>query len=546
LARRLFGKELYHLFYGRVEQKQEQGSRKGNVLSLVVGIVLLGVAYGLTLSYFKALAGIPLLLATLLLVVGTPLLIRGVARLLSQRAVSARGRQTQGLRTFTLRQFQENLVNRSTSVAAASILTMFALMFIAAGASVLLTSGSPNESSVYHFTVQGDEEQVEQFLASDAMQPYVAHLNRLDMGYLQADGQDDERRPLTNVEWEGLREKIVSALPAGSPVPEPNPSGGYHMDPNDPLALQLLVRMDSDMEFPYLIAASSYNRVLEAAGAAPLDLQDDEVTFYLNPDFYALDKAETAELMSKITQDGAGENADADGSAPLSLRDHPLRVAPLPAMYQLITDRTVTLVFALIVPDALFETLVDPSNHDLYWNFCIPEELEAAEGMMAPISEASELLAGSGLQYESYLQNFGRQLFYGVAGSYTLLYTGFIFLIIGCTVLALQFLTQMRQTMRRYLTLSMLGAERAQMKRSLRQQVAGQFLLPLALACISGTVGLNAMTSLFSLHIEDSTLLYPLALAFVCLIVLVEVLYAVAVARTAEHELDKLRWEPCV
>jgi putative ABC transport system permease protein len=162
---------------------------------------------------------------------------------------------------------------------------------------------------------------------------------------------------------------------------------------------------------------------------------------------------------------------------------------------------------------------------------------------MVPISEASELLAGSGLEYESYLQNFGRQLFYAVAGSYTLLYTGLIFLIIGCTVLALQFLMQMRQTKLRYLTLSLLGAEQNQMKRSMRQQVAGQFLLPLALACVSGAFGLKAMTSFFVIHIDDDGLLFPVALGFICVIIFVELLYAVAVARTAEHDLDKLAYK---
>lgn len=116
-----------------------------------------------------------------------------------------------------------------------------------------------------------------------------------------------------------------------------------------------------------------------------------------------------------------------------------------------------------------------------------------ADGLMVSIMEARDLLKPSGLYCESYLDNFGRQLFYVISGSYTTLYMGFMLLIIACALLALQFLTQMRETKARYATLSILGARREQMKRSINQQVLWYFLLPLFPACISGTVGICAM-----------------------------------------------------
>jgi putative ABC transport system permease protein len=540
LGARLFRSDLHKLLYGSVEQKQAKGSRKGSVLSLLGGVVLLGLAYWLALGYFQVLAGIPLLLATFLLILGTPLLIRGLARLLSRAATSSKKGQTKGLWTFTLRQFQENLANKATSVAAASILTTLALIFIAAGASVMLTRGGTTSDVVYHFTVRGDVQEVEELLTSPAMQPYVADLNLLEMGYMGGEqiGSGDQSIIRSQLDWSVLREKLVAALPVGTYVPELDLGQGYSIAGDSPWLLRLVQRLDGDMLHPTLIAESSYSRLLQTAGEEPLNLQANELAFYLNPRFFPMDDPQTAALFDSITQDPTTAS-----DALLVLEDQPLRIAPLPPMYGLVTDSTITQVFALIVPDALYETLVDPSNSELYWNFRIPADLEQAEGLMVPISEASELLAGSGLEFESYLQNFGRQLFYVVAGSYTLLYTGFIFLIIGCTVLALQFLMQMRQTKLRYLTLSLLGAEQSQMKRSMRQQIAAQFLLPLGLACISGIFGLKAMTSFFVIHIDDSGLLFPVALAFVCVIILVEVLYAVAVARTAEHDLDKLAYK---
>jgi putative ABC transport system permease protein len=218
----------------------------------------------------------------------------------------------------------------------------------------------------------------------------------------------------------------------------------------------------------------------------------------------------------------------------------PLHLAPLPPMRDLITDRSITIFFALIVPDALFEQMSTPANTSVYWNFRIPPALTEQFGLMLPIKEASDLLAASGLQYESNLQNFARQLFYAVAGSYTLLYLGFLFLLIGCTVLALQFLTQMRQTNRRYLTLGMLGANRAQMRHSLYAQVAAYFLLPLALACINAVMGLWALLSLIYPYLGGNDLLYLFAIAMAGAVILIEVLYAFVTARSATHGLEKL------
>lgn len=161
---------------------------------------------------------------------------------------------------------------------------------------------------------------------------------------------------------------------------------------------------------------------------------------------------------------------------------------------------------------------------------------------MVAVRECSELLAGSGLQYESYLQNYGRQLFYIVAGSYTLLYMGSLFLIIACTVLALQFLTQMKRTRRRYLTLGVLGAGREQMRGSLYRQVLWYFLLPLLLACASGAVGIYVMERYFFARLGDNPLMLIVAFAFIAVFVVIVALYAFTVARTAVRDLDRLQW----
>lgn len=122
--------------------------------------------------------------------------------------------------------------------------------------------------------------------------------------------------------------------------------------------------------------------------------------------------------------------------------------------------------------------------------------------------------------------------------------TDVMLLIIACALLALQFLTQMQSTKSRYLTLSILGARREQIKRSIYKQVLWYFLLPLMLACISGTVGLYAMQQ----HLySDSTRIgqsYPLLIIMAFTVVLIMAIYGVAVARTATREIGKINYKP--
>lgn len=131
----------------------------------------------------------------------------------------------------------------------------------------------------------------------------------------------------------------------------------------------------------------------------------------------------------------------------------------------------------------------------------------------------------------------------GIVGT-ILFIRGIMLLIIACALLALQFLTQMQSTKSRYLTLSILGARREQIKRSIYKQVLWYFLLPLMLACISGTVGLYAMQQ----HLySDSTRIgqsYPLLIIMAFTVVLIMAIYGVAVARTATREIGKINYKP--
>ena len=542
LGGRLFNQEIHQLLNEQMEKKQDIGHFKGNVINILVGFVLLGVAYWIVLYRFIDF-GVLLFVALALGSLGTILFMRGFGKLLGLLASLSERKSTKGLRTFTLRQFQENVANKSTSVAVTSILITLSIILIANGAATImgLESVFTRSSSLYDFTVKGDRQKVEQFLTSEKMVPYVEDLNFLEIGrmkYKDERGEDDF--PLYLVDWSELREQIIMALPSNDK--EQVLSGemkGYTISSENPEALNLLGVLEIDATTPYLIPETSYNGLLDAIGEKPLNLHSDEIALYFNPDFMPMDNLESMPVLDNILEKAAKE-----GQSLMSINDQEVFIRPSIPMRGLVADRSVEIHSAFIVPNHMFEQLLNTETYVSYWNFRNPQKLQDQQGLMKPMMEARDLLKSSGFEFESYLQNFGRKLFYVVAGSYTTLYMGFLFLIIACTVLALQFLTQMKQTGGRYVTLSMLGAKRDQMKKSMHRQVLWTFLLPMSLACVSGAVGIKAMISFVIIHIEDKALLYPIALTFACIVILIVVIYGVAVARSADHEIDKLRWKP--
>lgn len=543
LGGRLFKQEVHQLLYEQMDKKQDMGHFTGNVLTLLAGAVFLGVAYWVALYRFTDIAGLLLFVAVALGSLGTVLFMRGFGKLLGLLASLSKNKSTKGLHTFTVRQFQENVANRSTSVAVTSILITLSIILIADGASTFigLENVFARSSSVYDFTVNGDSQKIEQFLASEKMEPYVEDLNLLKIGRMKyKDERGEDGIPLSLVDWSALREQMIMALPDN--YKEQVLSGeiqNYSFSSENPEALNLFGVLETDTTTPYLIPESSYNGLLKAVGKKPLNLHSDEIALYFNPDFMPMDNLESMPVLDHILEKAAKE-----GKSLMSIHGQAVYIHPSIPMRGLVADRSVQIFSAFIVPDHMFEQLMNTETYVAYWNFRIPQKLQDQEGLLKPMMEARDLLKASGFTFESYLQNFGRKLFYVVAGSYATLYMGFLFLIIACTVLALQFLTQVKQTGQRYVTLSMLGAKRNQMKKSIHRQVLLTFLLPVSLACVSGAVGIRAMIAFVMIHIDDKASLYPIALASACIVIVILGIYGVAVARSADHELDKLRWKP--
>ena len=536
LGGRLFRKEVYQLLYGEIAKKQRIGNLFGNIFTFLLGVIVLLSAYWIVLRFFWVAGGAMLLLAVILGICGTMLFIRGLSRILSLLARKVKGNTTKGLYIFTLRQLQENIVNKFISVSVSSILMMLTIMLVADGTVTIITNIEQLDrgASVYDFTVTGDNQLAENYLSSETMAPYVDKLNPMETGMMKRPGSETMG---SFIDWSIFRSEVVHYLPPDVADPVTIGTTSYEIGADQPAALNILALIDTSGDTPALLPASSYNRLLAAAGEKEVALKNNEVILYLNPDFFGAAQEDVISMTNQII-------TQSQGSSLLSIDGKSMSLVPYVPMKGLTADENVKIVTALVVPDSLFSSYVNPESYSVYWNFCIPQKLVETSGLLNSIMEVSQFVKTTGLNYESYLNNFGRQLFYVVSSSYTTLYMGLMLLIISCALLALQFLSQVQVTKERYLTLFMLGARHEQIKKSIYQQVFWYFLLPLLLACVSGGVGILAMQTYLHPIMQRNSSFYALLAIIMGIVVLVLTIYAITVALTVNREVEKLKWKP--
>ena len=205
-----------------------------------------------------------------------------------------------------------------------------------------------------------------------------------------------------------------------------------------------------------------------------------------------------------------------------------------------VADRAITLMYALIVPDALYEKSIGNFHDTWLWNMILKDEFVEGKGLMQAMFEVDQILNKTGIQYESYLASMGRQLFYTVAGSYTTFYLGVMFLIIANTVLGLNFLMQQRSTRNRYKTLAMLGANVEAICASARKQIWLYFSLVIVVAFISGIFGIWSLLTV----LPSTTFNLKNSLVIVCIVLLfvvIEVTYIWMIQRKSDEEIRKLK-----
>ena len=507
LSLRMSKKEPVDLLNEQKEELQRILSPIWGWVSLLLGAVLLCTAYVLAILYLRTLDFLIFALILFVGISGTFMLFRGLGSLIGGW-IRRKSSSSTGLFTFTGRQLQENVLHQSSSLAISSLLILLAMVCFAFGISTTLNRGEASARTV-DFTFEGSEKEIVSVLKSDKLDPYVKDYYPMKLGHLRTHYRDMPENTVAHTfSWAGLEESVSRQKNSEEK--------------------ERLLRYLSHQESPYLISLTSYNKLLKSIDKALIVLEDNEVAMYSSTEF-----SFSHGILSNALETNPTINID----------EKQYQLASTLYTSNIVADRSITLSYALILPDNMYNALTKNSEGPFRWNMVLDPDFVREKGLMQAMYQVDELLNTSGLKYESYLASMGRQLFYIVAGSYTTLYLGVMFLIIANTVLGLKFLMQQRSTRHRYSTLSMLGASVKSLCSSARIQIWWYFSLVIAVALISSIFGIWSMLEAFRVipkTSSSSTIILLVGIALI-IFILFELCYIWMIQRKSDEEINKLK-----
>lgn len=471
-------------------------------LSLLGGILCLIVAYTMAI-HGETWSGLAMMGLTVLLgILGTIAFFWGIRSVIS--VIVKSGRKDRQLHVFNFRQIQETVVYRSGTLAICSLLILTALCCFGAGVGISRFYGE-TEQHVLDYTFEGNEDSadtaaIRQTLSEYQLDTQFSDLFEMKVGHIRTTDDTDNAFQM---------EAVMSAL--------------REMQPSEDR--DVLLNNLGYATYPYLISASSYNHLLSAAGLPELELDSDEAAVYIDSEFTT--DGRIAILRSILEN---RPKAFLDGKT--------IYLTGTVQTTNLVTDRSITLSFALILPDEVFEYYTQ-DDYNIYLNGVLGKSAEENTSLMSAISDMNKKLDEVGLHYESYLQNMGRQLFYMVAASYITIYLAIIFLIIANTIIGVQFLISQQKSSRRYRTLIHLGAAYPILCKSARKQINWYFGIPVIMAAFSSLFGVRALlTGILSSRAKSNlSEMMIISAAMILVLCVIEYIYIAVVKRTSDHYL---------
>ena len=412
------------------------------------------------------------------------------------------GKNDHQLHVFNFRQIQETVIHRSGTLAICSLLILAALCFLGAGMGISRFFGE-GERHVLDYTFSGNKDNIaaiRQTLIDYRLDTRFSDLFEMKVGHIRT--SEDTNNAFQT-------ESLMSALRG--------------MEPSEDR--DVLLNNLKYTTYPYVISLGGYNQLLTAAGLPNLELEADEAAIYMDSEFttYGRTKLLNSILETRPEAWLGGKTLYLTGTVQTT---------------NLVTDRSITLSFALILPEEVFEYCTQGS-YSVYLNGVLEKSETENTSLMSAISDMNKELAKTGLSYESYLQNIGRQLFYMVAASYVTIYLAIIFLIIANTVIGVQFLISQRKSSRRYRTLIHLGAAYDTLCKSSRKQINWYFGIPTAVAVFSSLFGVRSLfTGLLPSRVRSNLAeMMIISAAMILALCVVECIYIAAVKRSSDHYL---------
>ncbi|WP_277259770.1 FtsX-like permease family protein [Olegusella massiliensis] len=498
LSKRVVSKEIGELLFFEPVGAKKQINQKACFVAFISSVGCLGLAYYLGLSEHMWENLIFMFLVLFSGTLGTILLFYALRFGIEWVMKHSKKKK---LHDFNFRQIQEGIVSRSTLLAICSLL-LFSAFCLAGYGSAVASQYIQEDDHVLDYT----------FWPNETM------------------GVQDIRQTLASKGLDGSFQALME-IKLGSAY-----QSSGDRSPIDPSALNALVSQMDDQQFvtlmssvsgdDNLISESGYNELLKAAGKKPLELGDHQLGLYLGTVLF--DNTKVVQSFSKLLK----------GGATVSIAGVNYSIDPAVQQTNFVTDRIINIAFAWIVPDELFDQLT-AGEYSSYLGGVLQSKLVEEKGLMMAISDINTQLAGTGLSYESYIQNAGRQIFYIVSSAYLTLYLATIFLIIGNTIIGIQFLMEQQKAHRRYQSLIHLGADYKTLCRAANAQINGYFGIPIFVALLNAAFGTKTLFQgilPYSYREQSGKLLIIVAIILV-LIAIVEAIYIRVVKQSSSQYL---------
>lgn len=486
-------KEVTELLSESQVEKKREINKVIVSIKLILGVILLTVSFAIAIMGVSW-ANIKFMGLTVILGIGGIfLLFQGIGVLFE--IILKKKNNISGLKMFTFRQLQEAVFLKPNTLAISSLLVLMAISCFAYGIPVGYLFNS-KEAHVIDYTFEAKEEEVKSVIDKLELNEYIDGIYDMNIGMFY-DGSFSANDLISAVE---------------------NQRDG---DDKDSLLNNLQYR-----DRPYLISVTSYNKLLELQGKEQIILKDNEVALYNDPVF------EVGDVM---------ENALKERPA-LYFDGEEYKLIDKYYNDSIVTDKLITIMYGLIVSEEVFNKYTDENNISTYWNATLNDGFVKEKGLMQAIAEVNEKLDTTGICYESYLQNIGRELFYTVAASYTTIYLAIIFLIIANTVMGVQFLMHQQKTKKRYKSLIYLGASYEMLCKSARNQTAWYFSLPIVIAAISSIFAVRALfTGIITKEMQEQVgKLMAISIVIIILICVIELIYMEFVKKSSDKNILKI------
>lgn len=459
-------KEPGYFMQKQVEQTYKNVHWGKELAGIVLGSGCLVSAYIIALTNKRILYHVTWVMVVMLLgVIGTYWVLKGVCVVV--RILYGSGRTKAALHTFTFRQLQENIFGKGMSLTVSSLLILLALVSMGYGVSVSVFEAGSYEHSMDYTLESYDKETkqgMEKLLRDSELENVIDKWITVDVGVLKIESDNGRA---------GKSYDVSDIQGCAKRLNQENWDAFYQTT-----FYYGVFRESSDSTtYPYLIPLSAWNELQKASGKEALSLDDREIALYVDPELLS---GEATAAYEKILEQNPC----------LKLDGISYRIVSRVCSEDIVVDRSITIGYGFVVRDEMFTRYVDESTCTTYWNGYLNKDLIQEKGLMLAIRTGNALLDSKGVEYESYLQNMGRQVFYIVAASYLTIYFAFIFLLIANTTISLQFLMQEKRGKGRYQTLIRMGSRYEYLCKSAKTQIGWNFIIPILPAGISSLVGI--------------------------------------------------------